>query len=261
CPHNKTLSPTPPSSLKTRAETARGQQLRRGAAAGGSGGGLLPCGGGGGACGPGGGGAGGPGGGGLPPPQLSRAAAAARRPPLRCAPRRSALLLSPLPPPPPPAAADTPAGKEREENERGSRGCLGKGGCGGDGDGAVRQQPQDWKPGLLQAARSAETGNEQPPAPCPALPQAPRLRRNSRQRESFAEPTAILGGGGEGGKGPRPPQGTRESSPSPLHARQRLSNAGINPKSPQEKKKKRARNTKEGATVQGQVGRSLAAWS
>lgn len=39
-------------------------------------------------------------------------------------------LSSPLPPPPPPAAADTPAGKEREENERGSRGCLGKGSCG-----------------------------------------------------------------------------------------------------------------------------------
>lgn len=43
---------------------------------------------------------------------------------------RAALLSSPLPPPPPPAAADTPAGKEREENERGSRGCLGKGSCG-----------------------------------------------------------------------------------------------------------------------------------
>lgn len=43
---------------------------------------------------------------------------------------RSAPLSPPLPPPPPPAAADTPAGREREENERGSRGCLGKGGCG-----------------------------------------------------------------------------------------------------------------------------------
>lgn len=85
---------------------------------------------------------------------------------------RSAPLSPPLPPPPPPAAADTPAGREREENERGSRGCLGKGGCGvwtkplrstptrpslslsllpgwGDGDGDASRQPQGWESGSL----------------------------------------------------------------------------------------------------------------
>lgn len=84
------LSPAPPSSLQTRAATAGGQQLRRGAAAAAVAAGCVRLG--------------------------------ARGPPGR--PRQpgdrlSLASASPLPPPPPPAAADTPGW--RGEGERGRR--------------------------------------------------------------------------------------------------------------------------------------------
>lgn len=54
----------------------------------------------------------------------------------------------------------------------------------------------------LQGWRACPAENQErataSPAPFPALPQAPRLQCNSRQRESFAEPAAVPGGWAEG---------------------------------------------------------------